>query len=425
MTLILCRRIRRTSLQPPDLDRVDDTVRHTQPRFDATTEHLLDTADRLVIDHGLREFSLESVSSEGFASTGSVYERWRSKWNLIDDLIEQRFEQHWETFTTAANPSSLTERLDQFQSSPEGHLLGTWMVELLHLSRVRPDHRPRTIAVLDRLGDWFGIASAASDDPALVAGVRWYAIAVTIGQHQLRIGEASLPSMSSDLAVLLSPPSTPRPATTGEGVLEEIPGTAPPTPPAIDDVSRHIVGVTRDLLASASGELSVRSILGRSKISSTTLYRRFESKRQLMLQVLNDELGAASYEWVVELVESLGSDDPIGSMAKVFRRRYDTLHDFPDTRNVILELTAQARQDSDLRRTLIGQVERMAALRAELFVRMNSAGILNPKLSPIVGGWLVQTSATGYRLLVGAGIPLDPDGVEAASARVLWNFLDN
>ena len=410
---------------PPDLDGVEDTVRHTQPRFDATTEHLLDTADRLVIDHGLREFSLESVSAEGFASTGSVYERWRSKWNLIDDLIEQRFERHWTTFTTVASPSSVAERLDHFQSSAEGHLVGTWLVEMLHLIRVRPDHRRRTIAALDRLGDWFGIASSTDDDPVLVAGVRWYAIAVTIGQHQLRIGDASLPAMASDLAVLLSPPSTPRPATTADGVLEEIPGTEAPTPPVIDDLSRHIVGVTRDLLASASGDLSVRSILGRSKISSTTLYRRFESKRQLMLRVLNDELGAASYEWVVELVESLGSDDPIGSMARVFRRRYDTLHDFPDTRNVILELTAQARQDSDLRHTLIGQVERMAELRAELFGRMKSAEIMDSTLSPIVAGWLVQTSATGYRLLVGADIPLDASGVEAASARVLWNLLDN
>lgn len=400
-------------------------MRHTQPRFDATTEHLLDTADRLVIDHGLREFSLESVSAEGFASTGSVYERWRSKWNLIDDLVERRFERHWAAFATAASPSSVAERLDHFQSSSEGHLVGAWLVEMLHLSRVRPDYLTRTIAALDRLGDWFGIESPSGDDPQLVDGLRWYAIAVTIGQHQLRIGDASLPAMASDLAALLSPPSTPRPATAAERVLEEIPGTEPPTPPAIDEVSRHIVGVTRDLLASASGGLSVRSILDRSRISSTTLYRRFESKRQLMLQVLNDELGAASYEWVVELVESLGSDDPIGAMARVFRRRFDTLHDFPDTRNVILELTAQARQDSDLRRTLVGQVERMAELRAELFVRLNSMGVLNPTLSPIVAGWVVQTSATGYRLLVGAGIPLDANGVEAASARVLWNLLDN
>ena len=410
---------------PSDLDGVDDTVRHTQPRFDATTEHLLDTADRLVIDHGLREFSLESVSAEGFASTGSIYERWQSKWNLIDDLIDQRFERHWAAFTSAPGPTSRADRLDHFQSSAEGHRVGTWLVELLHLSRVRPEHRPRIITALDRLADWFDLDASTNDDPTLVNGVRWYAIAVTIGQHQLRIGEASLPSMASDLAIVLSPPSTPRPATTDERLLEEIPGTEAPTPPVIDDVSRHIVGVTRDLLASASGDLSVRSILGRSKISSTTLYRRFESKRRLMLRVLNDELGAASYEWVVELVESLGSDDPIGAMARVFRRRYDTLHEFPDTRNVILELTAQARQDPDLRHTLISQVERMAELRAELFARMSSAGVLNRTLSPIVGGWLVQTSATGYRLLVGAGIPLDADGVEAASARVLWNFLDN
>ncbi|MEN9800969.1 MAG: hypothetical protein RLZ37_94 [Actinomycetota bacterium] len=107
----------------------------------------------------------------------------------------------------------------------------------------------------------------------------------------------------------------------------------------------------------------------------------------------------------------------------VFRRRFDTLTAYPDTRNVILELTAQARNNADLRRTLIGQVKRMAELRAELFERMRLATVLSGSLSPEVAGWLVQAPAAGYRLLVGAGIPVDPDHMESATARIFWNPL--
>ncbi len=139
--------------------------------------------------------------------------------------------------------------------------------------------------------------------------------------------------------------------------------------------------------------------------------------------MLNGELSSASYEWVIELVDSLGTDDPIGAVAGVFRRRFDTLTAHPHTRNVILELAVQARNDADLRRTLIGQVERMADLRAELFERMRLAKVLPGSLSPEVAGWFVQAPATGYRLLVGAGIPIDPDHMESATARIFWNLL--
>jgi AcrR family transcriptional regulator len=407
----------------------DDTVRHPQSRFDTTTEHLLDTADRLVIDNGLRELSLESVSSTGYASTGSVYERWRSKWQLIDELTDQRFERHWTRLVDGSEHLSLSDRLRRFEESTEGRLAGTWFVETLHLARVRPDFLPRTHSLTDRVTQWLSVDDESTDSPTSIGCSQWL-VATMIGVHQLRIGGAQMPPMSSDMATLVAPPPADRRPTVADTSIDRIPGTEPlPTSEIdrrdIDDVSRHIVGVTRTLLASAAGELSVRSILGHSNVSSTTLYRRFESKRQLLLQVLNGELSSASYEWVIELVDSLGTDDPIGGMARVFRRRFDTLTAYPDTRNVILELTAQARNDADLRRTLIGQVERMAGVRAELFDRLQAARVLRGSISPTVAGWLVQAPASGYRLLVGAGIPVDPDHVEAAISRIFWNALSD
>ena len=402
-------------------------MRHPQSRFDATTEHLLDTADRLVIESGLRELSLESVSNTGYASTGSVYERWRSKWQLIDELTDQRFERHWSRLVDGSEHLPLSDRLQRFEESADGHLAGTWLVEALHLARVRPDFLPRTHALIDRLAQWLTVDDESTDSPTAIGCSQWL-VANIIGVHQLRIGGADMPPMSSAMATLVAPPQADRRPTPADTSIDRIPGLSPLPPPGsdpydIDDVSRHIVGVTRTLLASAAGELSVRSILGHSNVSSTTLYRRFESKRQLLLQVLNGELSSASYEWVIELVDSLGTDDPIGAMARVFRRRFDTLTAYPDTRNVILELTAQARNDADLRRTLISQVERMAELRSELFERMRLAKVLTGSLSPEVAGWLVQAPATGYRLLVGAGIPIDPDHMESATARVFWNLL--
>jgi AcrR family transcriptional regulator len=407
----------------------DGTVRHPQSRFDTTTEHLLDTSDRLVIESGLRELSLESVSNTGYASTGSVYERWRSKWQLIDELTDQRFERHWSRLVDGTEHLPLSDRLRRFDESDDGRLVGTWLVEVLHLARIRPDFLPRTHSLIERLTRWLSVDDESTASPTSIGCSQWL-VAATIGVHQLRIGGAEMPPMSSDMANLVAPPPADRRPTVTDTSLDQIPGTVP-LPPSetdprdIDDVSRHIVGVTRTLLASAAGELSIRSILGHSNVSSTTLYRRFESKRQLLLQVLNGELSNASYEWVIELVDSLETDDPIGVIARVFRRRFDTLTAYPDTRNVILELTAQARNDADLRRTLIGQVERMADLRAELFERMRLAKVLPGSMSPEVAGWLVQAPATGYRLLVGAGIPVDPDQVEAAISRIFWNALSD
>lgn len=399
-------------------------MRHHQPRFDTTTEHLLETADRLVIENGLRELSLESVSNTGFASTGSVYERWRSKWHLIDELIDQRFERHWSRLVDGDEHLDLSARLDRLESSADGHLVGTWLVEILHLARIRPEFLPRSHSIIERLAQWLTVDDDSGAPSTSVACSYWLT-ATMIGIHQLRLGGAVMPSMAAEMATLVAPPSISRPPTPSETPLGDIPGTSPMSPVESDEVSRHIVGVTRSLLATAAGELSVRSILGHSNVSSTTLYRRFESKRQLLLHVLNEELSSASYDWVVELVSSLGTDDPIGSMARVFRGRFDTLTTHPDTRNVILELTAQARTDADLRRTLIGQVERMADLRAELFERLRSADVVRRSLSPAVAGWLVQAPATGYRLLVGAGIPVDPDLVENATSRILWNALSD
>jgi AcrR family transcriptional regulator len=100
-------------------------VRHPQSRFDTTTEHLLDTADRLVIENGLRELSLESVSNTRYASTGSVYERWRSKLQLIDELSARRFERHWGRLVDGSEHLALPDRLQRFEEGVDGHLTGT------------------------------------------------------------------------------------------------------------------------------------------------------------------------------------------------------------------------------------------------------------------------------------------------------------
>lgn len=397
-------------------------MRHPQARFNKTTEHLLDTAERLVIETGIRSLSLESVSIAGFASIGSVYERWRSKWHLVDQLLEQRFESHWHRLTSGDDQLALSDRLQRFLETSNGHLVGTWLVELLHLGRVRQQSAPNAIAAVRRLVDWLEV-SDDPPEPSESEGLSTWLVATALGIHQLRMGQAAMPGLARAMITLIRSPSFDRPPGRPGDPLEDIPGTSPPPLVHSDEVSRHIVGVTRALLAKAVGELSVRSIIDQSNVSSTTLYRRFESKRQLLLGVLDEELRKAEYHWVLELVDSLRTDDPIGAMARVFRNRFDTLTTDPDTRNVILELTNRARTDDDLRSTLIGQVERMAHLRSDLFDRLRTAGVVRQSLSPEVAGWLVQAPATGYRLLVGAGIHVDPDRVENATSRILWNLL--
>lgn len=393
------------------------------PRFDETTEHLRDTGASLLLERGVRHLTLEALAEHGFASVGSIYERWSSRAALIDDLVWSRFEPAWSALT-ASTGSGLSHRLRELMEASHGQLVGTWLVELSHLARDLPELGHHAHRALDRVAEWCRVGGGTTSPDIIDRGAQWWLIANVIGHAQLRLGGARMPPMASVVARLAEASASS--SEVGRSVtvpVDDLPREEFSEQRPLDDTAHRVVGVTRRLIAAAGGETSIRAVLAETGLAPGSLYRRFDSKRGLLLGVLEAELASASYDWVQGLVDATRHEDPIGALAAVFRTRFDTLYADLDTRNVILELTVQARTDEALRRTVVGQIEHVAAVRAAFFERFAAVGLLADDVAPGVCGWLVQAPAAGYRLMVGAGCRLDGDEVEAGLARVFWNLL--
>lgn len=390
-------------------------------RFDDTTEHLRDVAARLVVERGARAVTLESLSEHGYASVGSVYERWASREALLDDVVGSRFAPLWVSLVETGG-ADLASRLHTLMQTPVGDEASVWLVEMLHVARDVPQLAHHARQAVEKLAGWCRVGDGLTSHEATVRGAQWWLVANVVGYAQLRLGGARLPHMAPAVARLASQPVPGAETRVAMSIpVESLPGAVPPESRPLDATAHHLVGVTRRLIAEAGGDTSVRAVLAETGVAPGSLYRRFDSKRTLLLGVLEAELVGASYDWVQGLVDATRSNDPIGELARVFRTRFDTLHDDIGTRNVILELTAQARNDEALRSTVIAQVEHVASVRAAFFERFAAVGLLAPDLTPEICGWLVQCPAAGYRLLVGAGFDLHGDDVDAGVARVLWN----
>lgn len=393
----------------------------SQQRSRDTTEYLLNAAETLVIESGESALTLDRLVTQGHSSSGSVYERWPSRLDLWESLYRERVEP---LLGGMPKHDSLADRLTFLKQSDDGRRLLTWVVEFLHLARNEPNFGSHARHLINALADYCKVGEGFASTDAVERGAQWWMCSVLVGNAQLRLGGATMPSMASAIEHLVG-----RPIPTDRGhqirVDTSVRTSMSPRPidPVTDDTSLQIIGVTRQLLADTSRPPTIRAILTRTGVSTKVLYRRFESRRELMLSLLSEELRRADTDWGRFLVEALSSSDPIGRLARVFRERVDTLTADPATRNVILGLTAQARTNAELRARIVNQVAAMALVRSEFFALLHRANLLHHRLTPDVCGWLVQLPAAGLRLMIGAGIVVNHDDFEAGTARVLWNSL--
>lgn len=399
-------------------------------RFASTTSQMLDAAERIALSHGISALTLERVGIDSYSSTGSVYERWSSRRDLLHDLINHRALPHVSATMRSVQHRPLAEQINYLEASTEGSIAATWLVEVLHLARDDAEFVEHARGALLIVADRCTVGDGLFSNYPVDRGTQWWLLSIIVGFAQLRLGCARMPSLATAVAHLVSTPYTGRarrrnPKRTrrrDETSQAPVSSTASSTYFA-DDVAKRILGTTRTLLADSSRAPSMRQVITRTRVSPKSIYERFESRRGLMIALLQDELRRQSSNWGDALVSSLNSDDPVGALAKVFRQRFETLTLDPASRNVILGLTAQARTDDVLRRKLIAQVETMAERRAEFFAMIHAAGALHQRLTAQQCGWLLQVSPAGFRLMIGSGIDIDADDFEAGQSRVFWNVL--
>lgn len=384
-------------------------------RFDVTTEHLRDAATEMLLERGIRAFSLNALAKAAFVSIGSVYERWTYASAAVDDVLRTRalpalhalFEQ------IPAGDDPFVALLEDARGVRAVRLA----VEALFAARDDPNARPHAQTVVNQLKELLARGARPVDEAC-----RPYAVVVCVGLGLLRTGECAVPEMASTLGTLLEGAGNgSAPVRARARVLEGRPDLHPPLGEVSmdDDTGRALRASTRRLLESTDERATTaRTIASETGVTTGALYRRFPSRSDLLVDVLMGELQGHRYAWTTALLSALQSDDPITAGAHVLAEALTNAVADSPTNRMLLEITVSARSDDTVRRKLVSQIEAVAQSRVSVFEHLAQAGLIDPGLDSSALAWLLQAAPIGGRLMCAAGVLPDIDHLELGIRRV-------
>ena len=147
-------------------------------------------------------------------------------------------------------------------------------------------------------------------------------------------------------------------------------------------------------------------------ISEPVLYRHFESKKALFLEVLQEIREATLNRWYAETAELT---DPLAKLHKIADLYLGT------TREHALEFHIMHRtlidsDDEEIAAFLRSFYLDSEALLAQIISAGQQTGVFRRSLDPRVGAWELIRTALGYTLTLPLGIPLyqEPDYIPRA-----------
>jgi AcrR family transcriptional regulator len=147
-------------------------------------------------------------------------------------------------------------------------------------------------------------------------------------------------------------------------------------------------------------------------VSEPVLYRHFENKKALFLEVLQEIREATLNRWYAETTELT---DPLAKLHKISDLYLGT------TREHALEFHIMHRtlidtDDEEIAAFLRSFYLDSEALLAEVISAGQQAGVFRRSLDPRVGAWELIRTALGYTLTLPLGIPLyeEPDYIPRA-----------
>jgi AcrR family transcriptional regulator len=142
-------------------------------------------------------------------------------------------------------------------------------------------------------------------------------------------------------------------------------------------------------------------------ISEPILYRHFDSKKALFLEVLHEIRAATLHRWRAETAD-LG--DPLGKLHAIAEMYLGS------TREHALELRVMHRalietDDAEIADCLRSFYLDSESLLAEVIAEGQQTGVFRRSLDPRVGAWELIRTALGYTLTLPLGVPLyeEPD----------------
>lgn len=371
-------------------------------RKEVTTNFIRDAALSELVRSGHSALTMESVARASYSSVGSVYARFAGRSELFADLLSHRI-------------SPALQRLSEGSGSLDSRLaaaladdgIGAIVRALTELSlAARHDENILPIA-RDLVSDLVGMI-AEDEHP----GIRWLVAAVVLGRQFLVGVGCDIPRISEDLAVFVREMSRTINQPTSPTVRRDAPPAPVPNSPApksTDSLADALAEETIKALArNGLSGANLKDIAAGSGVTTGAVYRRYNSKNDLVRDTVMRQLGPRRYEWTGRFVAACvgQSDDSPGDILadQVLELLGDEQRAFGT-----LELLHAARVDTAVRETLSSQFHAAAAARTAMFAQLVNAGIVSPQTSPLLMGWLIQTAPTGGRILLALDLMSDED----------------
>lgn len=393
----------------------------TTRRSSETTQAIRNAAMNLLVTEGPLGFTMEKLASRARISIGSVYARYHDRDAAWRDIVEHTVLPGVHALIESLKGETLQTQLGsvRMRDGVDTELSG--LVMLAMATRTAAFEEPK---VLEALSAITGVLSLGQSDRRLESGIRTSLLAWLIGVRFLEMAGCEVPRVEESFSFLvedmLHTSSSERirhRALTGV-VSWQPPST--PVPRVNDEIAEKLASATRRSAALRGvANSSVHDIAADSGLTTGAIYRRYESKRVLLLDAMMRELNPERYAWTQRFLVALLDESSHTHPGDVLVDQMLSLIEDPITLGSQIELIAAALVDKSMRDVLLEQFTKAAQSRENLFDDLKGHGVLRPGTDPELLAWVLQAVPLGARILQSTGMRLDEDELRLTFRRLI------
>lgn len=378
-----------------------------------TTSFIREAIVDELVSHGHASLTMESIARRSYSSIGSVYARYPNRTIAMLDVLDCTV---LPGLAIARTSSTWEVAVGRMLSDGHTRRLLCALVELALCSRHEPGLKKAGSALAAVINDCVPTLSA---DELTDDGLRWLVCCVLVGHLVLSSVGCTMPSIDASLFALVEKASITQPQRAALHALGDVTISQPrsPEPCRTDEVSEDLaVAVTFELAEHGASRANIRRIARRIGVTTGAVYRRFNSKNDLVREALVRELGPHRYAWNNKLAESVTPGSTDTSPGDVLADQMFALISDRTRLLSTLEMIHAARADRDVRLTLVSQFQDAATARAAFFEALGSD---KTGINAEAMGWIIQLAPTGARVLVAMGDEPAEAPVRAALRQVM------
>lgn len=360
-----------------------DRIRTRDPRCAfhnvAMPDRVLSAASTQLCLVGADALTVESIAERAHVSVGFIYKKYHSLSELVHRAIDEEL------------PSALDVIPDR-QMLPIELLAPTSRVtERLPLEAILATRR------FPELREPVGVYMSE-----LTSRVGPLRCSVILGCQAL--GIAGVDIEIADMASLISLESRIQSGACNEDTVIAAPidigaSTVPhPGPERRDPTAERLRDAASELLTETAGRASLRDIASRAGVTTGAVYRRYDSKDELIGDTINARVNEERTNWIQEFLKAWVDPthgDPGRVLAQVLAE-VSTANQ-PQTREAI-ELLVAARSGPAARSALSQRYLDAAKTRKAQFEPFSESGLMKHSDSPAALAWAVQVGPMGTRV---------------------------